>query len=332
MMAKVGTQGFVDEWPSDPYPMAMLTPTGVPIFNRMNMFEHSTLKALLTKGETYCNGLAKKVKQREAKAQADAAGARARGAAAGAGAGARRAAPAGNGGAQANKRPRSETTGALAIKIVGNKRLDSFRQGEIFGVGADKMAVLGTEWLTCADLTKVEGGKTVPISKVEINQGIKAIKCRAAATAAAAAAAAAVAAGTAKPKAPPVPGAPTVAAIAHSVAEALGGGPTDAEGGVATGGGTGADGGETQDGDAAAIGGSAGAGDDADPMDLDAAGAGAAGADAAGGDAADGDAADEDDDADSDADSDASEDEAALFEQLQGLEELADSDDDDDDL
>ena len=46
----------------------MLTDDGRPRFNRMQLFEHSALKALLTKGEAYCRGLAKKAEAREAKA------------------------------------------------------------------------------------------------------------------------------------------------------------------------------------------------------------------------------------------------------------------------
>ena len=48
-MRRVGTADFCHEWPGE-YADSTRTADGLPFFSRMQLFEHSTLTALLTKG------------------------------------------------------------------------------------------------------------------------------------------------------------------------------------------------------------------------------------------------------------------------------------------
>ena len=81
-MARIGTAEFTAEWPDDSYVQSMRTADGQPYFShyhcsRMEIFEHSTLKALLTKGKAYCERLLASALAREQKAAAKVAGKRA---------------------------------------------------------------------------------------------------------------------------------------------------------------------------------------------------------------------------------------------------------------
>lgn len=77
-MRRAGTAEFTADWLGDPYAAQVATASGAPYFERMSLFEQAALKALLTKGDAYCQALAAKAEARENKARAKAATATAR--------------------------------------------------------------------------------------------------------------------------------------------------------------------------------------------------------------------------------------------------------------
>jgi hypothetical protein len=167
-MARVGTRAFADDWPEEQYAQDMLTANGVPAFPRMQRFEQSTLKALLTKGAAYCKSQVKKAVAREQKAAtavATAAAKRARAAPAGGGSGGGNGGGSGSGsggGGPQQKRARAGEPGDLQQPdcVAGaDTPLSALGQGAVFGMGEQKLLQLSKHkaWATCLGLAKDAG-------------------------------------------------------------------------------------------------------------------------------------------------------------------------------
>ena len=163
-MRRAGTQAFADDWADDEYVKSITTADGSPFFSRLELFEHPTLKALLTKGGAYCRAQAVKAQARIDKA-ATVAGKRARpggGAAGTAGA----AGAAGGGGP---KRPRLHSAGQLiSTKAIdeapiprGAMPFAKLPPADVFGVGAPTLAHFAAQWPTLQDLSDLVGSDGV---------------------------------------------------------------------------------------------------------------------------------------------------------------------------